>query len=56
MLIFIENNKVKSITYLGATNGTIFPEKDVSPYDLILKNFKWVEDRRPKKRSDIFIW
>jgi len=56
MLIFIENKQVKSITYLGTTNGTIFPEKDVSPYDLILKNFKWVNDRRPKKRSDIFIW
>ncbi|MEI6883042.1 MAG: OstA-like protein [Bacteroidota bacterium] len=56
MLIFVENNQLKSISYLGATTGTIFPEKDVSPYDLILKNFKWVEDRRPKKRSDIFIW
>jgi lipopolysaccharide export system protein LptA len=56
MLIYIINNQVKSITYLGATTGTIFPEKDVSPYDLILKNFKWMEERRPKKRDDIFIW
>lgn len=56
MLIFIENNQLKSISYLGTTTGTIFPEKDVSPYDLLLKNFKWVEDRRPKKRNDIFIW
>lgn len=56
MLIFVSENKVKSITYLGATTGTIFPEKDISPYDLILKNFKWVEEKRPKTREDIFVW
>jgi len=56
MLIFINNNQVKSITYLGSTTGTIFPEKDVSPYDLKLKNFRWVEDRRPKNKEDIFRW
>ena len=56
MLIFIENKKVKSITYLGSTTGAIYPEKDVSKYDLILKNFRWVDDRRPKTRNDIFKW
>ncbi|MCX6281876.1 MAG: hypothetical protein NTU51_07930 [Bacteroidetes bacterium] len=56
MLIFITNNQIKSITYIGITTGTIFPQKDVSPYDLILKNFRWVEDRRPRKREDIFKW
>ena len=56
MLIFINENQVKSITYLGSTTGTIFPEKDVSPYDLKLKNFRWVENRRPRTRNDIFKW
>ena len=56
MLIFIENNQIKTISYLGVTTGTIFPEKDISPYDLILKNFKWLESKRPRKREDIFKW
>jgi len=56
MLIYVTNNQLKSITYLGNTTGTIFPEKDVSPYDLILKNFKWMDERRPKTRDDIFRW
>ncbi|MEI6890458.1 MAG: OstA-like protein [Bacteroidales bacterium] len=56
MLVFISNNQLKSITYLGSTTGAIYPEKDVSPYDLKLKNFKWLEDRRPKTRQDIFVW
>jgi hypothetical protein len=56
MLIFVEKNQIKSITYLGATTGSIYPEKDISPYDLILKNFRWLEDKRPKKREDIFKW
>jgi lipopolysaccharide export system protein LptA len=56
MLIFVKDNKVRTITYLGNTSGAIYPEKDVSPYDLILKNFKWLEERRPRTRYEIFTW
>jgi len=56
MLIFLEKNQVKSITYLENPTATLYPEKDISLYDLKLKNFKWIKDRRPLVKEDIFIW
>jgi len=56
MLIFLEKNELMSITYIGQPSATLWPEKEVSPYDLKLKNFKWIEDRRPRKKEDIFIY
>jgi lipopolysaccharide export system protein LptA len=54
MLIYLEDNKLKSITYIEAPAGGISPEKDVSPYDLKLRNFKWLEEKRPLSKQDIF--
>jgi len=56
MLIFLEKNQVKSITYLENPVATLYPEKDISPYDLRLKNFKWIKDKRPLVKEDIFTW
>jgi lipopolysaccharide export system protein LptA len=56
MLIFLEKNELKSITYISQPVGGLSPEKDMSPHDLKLKNFKWLEDRRPLKKEDIFTW
>lgn len=55
MLIYIEQNKVQSITYLNQPSGTLYPEKDISPYDVTLKNFKWLDYRRPYCKEDIFL-
>jgi lipopolysaccharide export system protein LptA len=56
MLIFLEKNELISITYITQPVGGLIPEKDMSPYDLKLKNFKWMEERRPVTRADIFHW
>jgi lipopolysaccharide export system protein LptA len=56
MLIFLEKNELKSITYISMPVGGLNPEKDMSPHDLKLKNFKWLEERRPLRKEDIFIW
>ena len=56
MLIHLEKNELKSITYITYPAGGLNPEKDMSPHDLKLKNFKWLEGRRPLKKEDIFIW
>lgn len=54
MLIYIQDNKVKSITFQDKPDATLFPMKDVKPQDFLLKNFAWREDERPKKLLDIF--
>jgi lipopolysaccharide export system protein LptA len=54
MLIFIEKNQIRTITYVGKPSGSLYPEKDISPYDLFLKNFKWLETIRPKTKEEIY--
>jgi lipopolysaccharide export system protein LptA len=56
MLIFLENKEIKTITYISQPVATLYPEKDISPFDLKLKGFKWITGRRPLTKSDIFIW
>ncbi|MCX6243600.1 MAG: organic solvent tolerance protein OstA [Bacteroidetes bacterium] len=56
MLIFVENKQIVTITYIDEPKAVTYPEKEVSPYDLKLKGFKWVEDKRPRTRYDIFKW
>ncbi|MEI7724965.1 MAG: OstA-like protein [Bacteroidota bacterium] len=56
MLVFLEKNQLKSITYINNPEAHLLPEKSVPPNERKLKNFKWEENRRPKKKSDIFIW
>jgi lipopolysaccharide export system protein LptA len=56
MLIFLEKNQVKSITYIDQPKATLYPEKEISQYDLKLKGFKWSEEQRPLRKEDIFRW
>jgi len=55
MLIFIKDNEIQSITYISQPSGTLFPEEEISPYDLFLKNFNWRDEERPKSKEEIFI-
>ena len=56
MTIFLKENKVNKIVFLEKPKATIYPEKDLAPKDVLLRNFKWEENRRPKTNKDIFIW
>ncbi len=54
MLIFIEDNDIQTITYIEKPEGILFPENEISPYDLKLKGFYWLEDHRPKTKEEIY--
>jgi lipopolysaccharide export system protein LptA len=56
MLIFLQNKEVKTITYQEQPVATLYPEKDISPFDLKLKGFKWIIGKRPLTKEDIFTW
>lgn len=56
MMIYMKNNSVSKIAMLGKPSGAMHPYKELSIEDLILKDFKWLHARQPKKKSDIFIW
>jgi hypothetical protein len=54
MLIFVEDNDIKTITYIDKPEGSLYPENEISPYDLVLKGFNWMGDERPKTKEEIY--
>lgn len=56
MLIFLEKNDLRTITYIGSPEAHLFPEKILPENERKLKNFRWREDERPRRKNDIFIW
>lgn len=56
LLIFINNKQIESITFMKKPEGTLYPEKELAETDRYLKNFKWLDQQRPKQKSDVFIW
>ena len=55
LVIYVEENKVKSITLLNAPDGTLYPIRQLSVSELRLKGFSWYGHRRPKTKEDILI-
>jgi lipopolysaccharide export system protein LptA len=56
LLIFLNDNKLQTITYIEMPVKHLYPEKELPMSERKLKNFKWMEKQRPRKKSDIFIW
>jgi len=56
MLIFLNKNELKSITYITEPEAHLYPEKSVPLNERKLKNFKWEEHRRPLGKNDVFNW
>ncbi len=54
--IFVEKNEIQTITFITRPEATLFPEKDLSSKDTILKNFRWEKKKRPANKQDIFLW
>ncbi|MFA6950055.1 MAG: OstA-like protein [Lentimicrobiaceae bacterium] len=56
MFIRLRDKKIRKISYLEKPTAVLYPEKDIAPGDLLLKNFHWYGEQRPLDRADIFIW
>ncbi len=56
MSIRLRDKKMQQIVYIQKPEAVLYPEKELSETDRLLKDFRWLGDRRPKKREDIFTW
>ena len=56
MHIYLKDRKIEGITYLENPTATLYPEKDIAPRDLLLKDFKWHGAQRPLNTEQIFNW
>jgi lipopolysaccharide export system protein LptA len=54
MLIYIDSNRIKSITFLQKPDATLFPMKTIKVADFLLGNFVWHINERPMRKEDIF--
>ncbi|HLO57361.1 MAG TPA: OstA-like protein [Bacteroidales bacterium] len=55
LTIHLKNNKPDDIRFYVKPNGVTYPLTVAPPEELILKDFKWLQDMRPAKMEDIFL-
>lgn len=51
--IRMKDRSIESITFLNKPSSSFSPPKDSSPEKLLLKNFVWKKDLRPKNKEDV---
>jgi lipopolysaccharide export system protein LptA len=56
LIIYLDSNQIRGFTYIDKPDGAIHTVTELGPEDLILRDFKWIEGRRPLRREDIFTW
>ncbi|MEZ5083851.1 MAG: OstA-like protein [Bacteroidales bacterium] len=56
MNIYLNDNEVQVITPIKNVDAHMYPHNGLTDEELKLKDFKWIEGRRPLNKEDIFIW
>jgi lipopolysaccharide export system protein LptA len=54
LTIWLKKNKPDKIAFNVKPTGTLYPLNIAPKEELILKDFKWLDNLRPKNRNDIF--
>lgn len=55
LTVWFNGDGVDRATFRNKPESTIFPLSDVNDSEMRLKNFVWLEHKRPKKKSDILV-
>jgi lipopolysaccharide export system protein LptA len=56
ILIQIDSNKVKSISFLNKPDATLYPANELGYNELRLRGFNWYGMMRPLNKHDVFLW
>jgi lipopolysaccharide export system protein LptA len=54
LTIYLEENQVASIVLYSDSDANLFPPQQIPQPERFLQNFKWITDKRPEKKEDIF--
>lgn len=52
--LFFENDDLKKVNFLNEINGVLFPMWQIPAELKNLKNFRWLDDKRPKNKYELF--
>ena len=56
MVIYIDSSQIRGFTYIDKPDGAIHTVNELGPDELILRDFIWIEGRRPMRKEDVFVW
>jgi len=54
--ILLKNNKMNRIIYRQSYEGKMHPLDDLTPKQMKVRDFIWLEKQRPVEPNDVFIW
>ncbi|MBL7743603.1 MAG: OstA family protein [Chitinophagaceae bacterium] len=54
MDIYFRNKELYKVVFRSSVTGTLWPIRQKSPSEMQLPNFRWLEERRPKTRLEMY--
>lgn len=52
--LYFKKEELKKVLFVNEVKGNMYPMKKIPPDQRQLKNFKWLDDRRPKNKLELF--
>lgn len=52
--MYFADHELKKVVFRSNLQGTSYPMRQMDPDNMRLRSFKWLEDRRPKTKYDLF--
>jgi lipopolysaccharide export system protein LptA len=52
--LYFKNEELKKVLFVNQIQGKMYPMNQVPEDQKELKNFKWLEDKRPKNKAELF--
>jgi lipopolysaccharide export system protein LptA len=54
MDVYFRNNELFKVVFRSSVKGTLWPIRQKTPSEMLLKNFQWLEEKRPKTKYELF--
>jgi lipopolysaccharide export system protein LptA len=52
--MYFANREPQRVVFRNNLTGTMYPMRQINPDEMRLRGFKWLEDKRPKTKYDLF--
>ena len=52
--VYFKNRELQKVVFRSEVKGTLWPIQQKTPQEMRVRNFQWLDDRRPKTKFDLF--